>query len=118
MARVKIWAQSDYFFRNYSYLREATVANFQNNGKILISYVDKALLSDRKKNSVQAKHGLNNCYSDAAPSKTTIKRWHADFKHGRTDTKDAERSGRTNSAVVLENNKNSFCPIVNWSCAR
>ena len=34
MAHVKIWAQSDYQFTNYSYLSEATVANFQNNGKI------------------------------------------------------------------------------------
>ena len=30
-------------------LSEATVANFQNNGKILISCVDKALLSDGEK---------------------------------------------------------------------
>ena len=30
---VKIWAQSDYYFTNYSYLNEANVANFQNNGK-------------------------------------------------------------------------------------
>ena len=34
MAHVKISAQTDYKFTNYSYLREATVANFQNNGKI------------------------------------------------------------------------------------
>ena len=49
MERVKIWAQSDYWFINYSYLREATVAHFQNNGKIWISCIDKSLLSDRKK---------------------------------------------------------------------
>ena len=49
MACVKIWAQSDYYFTNYSYLSEATVANFQNNGKIWISCVDKALLSDGEK---------------------------------------------------------------------
>ena len=48
MARVKIRAQLDYQFTNYSYLSEATVANFQNNGKIWISCVDKALLSDGK----------------------------------------------------------------------
>ena len=46
MACVKIWAQSDYYFTNYSYLSEATVANFQNNGKIWILCVYKALLSD------------------------------------------------------------------------
>ena len=43
MARVKIGLLL------YSYLREATVANFQNNGKIWISCVDKALLSDGRK---------------------------------------------------------------------
>ena len=35
----------------------------------------------------------------------SLKRWHADFKHGYTDTNDAERSGRANSVVVLENPK-------------
>ena len=29
MARIKIWTQSDNLFTNYSYLSEATVANFQ-----------------------------------------------------------------------------------------
>ena len=42
-------AESDNRFTNYNYLSEATVANFQNNGKILIWCVDKALLSDVKK---------------------------------------------------------------------
>ena len=36
-------------------------------------------------------------------STTTIKRRFADFKRGRTDTDDAERSGRTNEAVIPEN---------------
>ena len=34
-----------------------------------------------------------------------VKRWYTDFKRGRTDTNDAERSGRPNSAVVPENTK-------------
>ena len=38
-------------------------------------------------------------------SETTVKRWYADFKRGRTDTNNAERSGRPNSAVVPENTK-------------
>ena len=54
MTPVKIWAQSDYHFTNYRYLREAPVEHFQNNGKIWISCVDKALLSDGR-HSVQAK---------------------------------------------------------------
>ena len=57
------------------------------------------------KNIVQAKQWLDKCYSDYAPLKTTVKRWYVDFKHGRTDTNDAECSGRPNSAVVLENTK-------------
>ena len=32
-----------------------------------------------------------------------VKKWFADFKHDRTNTNDAERSGRPNSAVVPEN---------------
>ena len=34
-----------------------------------------------------------------------VKRWHADFKRGRTDTNNAELPGRPNSVVVLENTK-------------
>ena len=43
MARVKIWAESDYLITNYNHLSEAAVANFKNNGIIWISCVDKAL---------------------------------------------------------------------------
>ena len=45
-----------------------------------------------------------------------VKRWYADFKHDCTDRNDAECSGCSHSAVVLENNRksiNSFWPIVN-----
>ena len=61
MAHVKIWTQSDYQLTNDNYLSEATVANFQNNGKIWILCVDKALLSDGK-NIVQAKQWLDKCF--------------------------------------------------------
>lgn len=57
------------------------------------------------KNTVQAKQWLDKCYSDSAPSAATVKRWYADFKRGRADTNDGERSGRPNSAVVPENVK-------------
>ena len=87
-------------------LSEATVANFQNNGKVWISGVDEALLSNGKKNTVQAKQWLNKCYLDSALSETTVKRWYADFKRSFIDTNDAECPGRPNSAVVLENTKN------------
>ena len=85
-----------------------SVGNFQNNGKIWISCIDKALLFVGK-NTVQAKQRLDKCYSDSVPSETMVKRGYADFKRGRTETNDAERSGRLNSAVVPENS-------VNWIC--
>ncbi|XP_055307605.1 histone-lysine N-methyltransferase SETMAR-like, partial [Sitodiplosis mosellana] len=55
------------------------------------------------KNTVQAEEWLQKCYPGSAPSIATIKRWFADFKRGRTDTDDAERSGRPNEAVIPEN---------------
>ena len=54
------------------------------------------------KNAVQGKQWFDKCYSDSAPSETTVKRWYADLKCSHTDTNDAERP---NSAVVLENTK-------------
>ena len=55
------------------------------------------------KNTVQVQQWLDKCYSDTASSETMVKKWYADFKHGHTDPQDAERSGRSNSAVVSEN---------------
>ncbi|XP_055302592.1 histone-lysine N-methyltransferase SETMAR-like [Sitodiplosis mosellana] len=55
------------------------------------------------KNTDQAEEWLQKCYPGSAPSIATIKRWFADFKRGRTDTDDAERSGRPNEAVIPEN---------------
>ena len=69
-----------------------------------ISCVNKALLSDGK-NTVQEKQWIDKCYSDSAPSETTVKRWYVAFKRGRTDTNDAEHSGHPNSGVVSENTK-------------
>ena len=76
-----------------------TASNFQNNEKIWISCVDRALLSDGEK------YWLDKCYSDSAPLETTIKRWYADFKRGCRDTNDAECSGQPKSAAVLEKTK-------------
>ncbi|KAF7278468.1 hypothetical protein GWI33_008372 [Rhynchophorus ferrugineus] len=58
------------------------------------------------KHSVQAKQWLEKYFKDSASSETTIKRWFADFKRGRRDTDDAERSGRP-KLVRPENKKNS-----------
>nr|XP_042912547.1 protein GVQW3-like [Parasteatoda tepidariorum] len=55
------------------------------------------------KNTVQAKQWIDKCYPDSCPSKATICRWFAEFKRGRTDTNDAERSGRPVEAVTPEN---------------
>lgn len=57
------------------------------------------------KNTVQAQQWLEKRYPDSTPSKTTICRWYADFKRGRVDTNDAERSGRRIEAVTPENTK-------------
>ena len=73
MAHVKIWALLDYQFTNYSYLSEVTIGNFQNNGKIWIQCVDKALLSGGKI-TAQAKQWLDQCYLDSSPSETIVKR--------------------------------------------
>ena len=84
--------------------------------------VDKELLSDGK-NTVQEKQLLHKSYLDSAPSETTVKRWYADFKCGRTDTNDAECSGHPNLAavsintkklhkLVLANHKLKLCEIV------
>ena len=60
------------------------------------------------KNTVQAKQWLDKCYPDSAPSRQIVEKWFADFKRGRTNTDDAERSARTNSAVVPKNMKKVY----------
>ena len=55
-----------------------------------------------KKNTLQAQQWLEKFYGDSAPWKTTICPWYAEFKRGRTDNEDAERSGRPNQVVTLE----------------
>ena len=55
------------------------------------------------KNTVKAKQWLSKRYGDSAPGKLTIIDWYAEFKRGRTNTHDVERSGRPNSAVFSEN---------------
>lgn len=56
-----------------------------------------------KKTTVQAQQWLKKCYLESAPSKTIICRWYTEFKRGRMDTNDAERSGRPNEAVTQQN---------------
>ena len=55
------------------------------------------------KNTVEAKQWLYKRYGDSAPGKSTIIDRYAEFKRGRTNTDDAERSGRPKSAVIPEN---------------
>ena len=54
-------------------------------------------------NTVEAKKWLDKRYGDFATGKSTIIDWYDEFKRGRTNTDDAERSGRPKSAVVPEN---------------
>lgn len=58
-----------------------------------------------KKNTVQTQEWLEKHYGTSAPSKTTICRWFSEFKSGRTNTEDAERSGRPIEATTPENIK-------------
>ena len=90
---------------------------FSNNGKTWISCVDKALLSDGEKNTVQEKQWLHKCYSDSDPLETTVKKWYADFKCGCTGTNDADQI-RHLFPKTQKNSTNSFWPIVSWSCVR
>ena len=58
------------------------------------------------KNTVQAQQLLEKCYRKKSPSKTTICRWYADLKSGRTSTEDAERPSRLTEVATPENTKN------------
>ena len=55
------------------------------------------------KNTVEAKQWRNKRCGDSAPGKSTIIDWYVEFKCGRTNTNDSERSGRPKLAIVLEN---------------
>ena len=55
-----------------------------------------------EKNTVKAKQWLDKRYGDSAPGKSTIIDWYTEYKCGRTNTNDAERSGCPKSAVVPE----------------
>jgi histone-lysine N-methyltransferase SETMAR len=46
---------------------------------------------------------LVNVYGDLAPSKTTVKKWAAEFKRGRDSIEDDPRSGRPVEATTPEN---------------
>ena len=59
------------------------------------------------KNTVEARQWLDKCYPDSALLRKMLEKWFADFKRGRTNTDDSERSGRPNSAGVPKNIKKS-----------
>lgn len=62
-----------------------------------------------EKNIVETKQWLDKGYEDCIREINYY--WYAEFKRGRTNTDDAERSGLPKSAVVSENIKkvkNSF----------
>ena len=99
MTCVKFSSQSDHKQKNYRYISDATFTFVQkmekNEFRVLIKHC--FLMG---KNTVQAQQWLEKCYS-----KSTICRWYSDFKRGRIDTSDAERSGRPIEAVISENIK-------------
>ena len=104
MTRLSLSRQSDNKQQSYCSESDATFAFVykmdKNEFRVLIKHF--YLMG---KNTVQAQQWLEKCYPDCAPSKTTICPCYADFKRGRTDTNDAERSGRPNEAVTPENIK-------------
>ena len=51
----------------------------------------------------QIKDELDSVYGDSAPSFTTVKFWAAEFKCGRKNSGDDERSGRPKTATTDEN---------------
>ena len=57
------------------------------------------------KNTVEAKQQLDKRYGDSTPGKSAIIDWYAEFKRGRTNTDDGERTGHPKLAVVPENMK-------------
>ncbi|KYN07571.1 hypothetical protein ALC62_01391 [Cyphomyrmex costatus] len=86
-------------FISYSGLSDATFVFFKTMEKSEFRVLIKNCFL-MGKNTVQAKQWLDMCYSDSAPLETTVKRWYADFKRGRKNANDAERSGRSNSTKV------------------
>ena len=66
-----------------------------------------------KKNTVESKQWLDKHYPNSAPSRQMIEKWIAELKRGRTSTKDAERSGRPNVAVIPENIKKIHKLVMN-----
>ncbi|GFX60979.1 histone-lysine N-methyltransferase SETMAR [Trichonephila clavipes] len=50
--------------------------------------------------STQIKYVLDSVYGDFAPTFTTVKFWAAEFKRGRKNLGDEERSGRPNTAIT------------------
>ena len=98
---VKISWHSDVWSTSYSDLSDASldILKTMDSKQFCVLIYHWFLM---KKNTVQAQQWLEKCYGDSVPSKTTICRWYAGFKRGRTDTEDAERSGWPNEVVTPE----------------
>lgn len=65
------------------------------------------------KSAKDAKIWLDTHYPGTAPGNSTVKHWYNEFKRGRTNTDDAERSGRPKEAVTPENIKKVRKMILN-----
>lgn len=62
---------------------------------------------------METKQWLDKHYLDSAPSRQIVEKWIGEFKHGRTSTNDAERSGRPNKAVISETIKKIHKLVMN-----
>ena len=54
-------------------------------------------------NQAQSLERLTQAFGDLAPSHATVFNWFADFKRGRTNFEDEERSGRPSMATTGDN---------------
>ena len=98
---VKISWHSDVWSTSYSVLSDASldIPKEMDSKQFRVLIYHCFLM---KKNTEQLQQWLEKCYGDSAPSKTTIFWWYAEIKRGRTDTEDAELSGRPNEVVTPE----------------
>ena len=100
-----------------SYLSEATVANFQNNGKIQILCVDNDFAFGWETLFKQS-NGLISVIWTLLHWKQRLRDDMLTLKRGHTDTNDAEHSGCPNLAVVSKNSTILFWSMLSWNCGR
>lgn len=67
----------------------------------------------RGKSGKQTKKKLDECYGKSAPSYSTVKYWFAEFKRGRTSTKDEHAGGAPKTVIIQETIKKIHDIVLN-----